>query len=130
MRVNVLADAHWESRVDQLLKELSATGFRQHFETRDYGEGLTGVTVVLMAQDPSLGLRRRVRHSKREGKLYLDIMLDLPTMRAAEPLERKRIVAERLAEEVPAELGRYKFKDFDEARFVADFRDWIASTGW
>ena len=129
MRVNFLSDAHWESRVGKVLDELSSTGYRGLFETRDYGKGLNGITVVFMCQDPSLNLKQRVNFAKKERKLYLDIMLSLDEMKQAAPDVRKRIVIERLADEVPAVLRKYSIEDFDEPRFVEDLKSWLASLG-
>ena len=69
MRFNVLTDSDWESRVDQVLNEMSDLGYRRYFEERNYGPGLVAVTVVLMCQEPELNLKRRVRLAKKEKKL-------------------------------------------------------------
>ena len=130
MRLNILADSHWESNLDKVLNDLSDFEFRRHFAALDYGAGLLGVTVVFMCQDPALNLKRRIRHAKKESKLYMDIMLDLPTMKAASPEERKQIVAQRLFDEVPEVLSGYKIPDFDKESFIAEFRAWIESTAW
>jgi hypothetical protein len=130
MKLNVLADIDWESRVDQTLHSLSDLGYRDFFAEKDYGEGLLGVIVVFMCQDPGLHLKRRIRMVKKERRLYMDIMLDLPTMKAADPALRQRIVAERLLKEVPEVVSRYKIDDFESARFISDIEQWIAGTGW
>jgi vacuolar-type H+-ATPase subunit F/Vma7 len=130
MRLNILADSHWESNLDKVLNDLSNFEFRRHFEALNYGAGLHGVTVVFMCQDPALNLKRRIRHSKKESKLYMDIMLDLPTMKAASPEERKRLVAQRLFDEVPEVLSGYKIPDFDKEAFNAEFRAWVENIAW
>lgn len=130
MRFNILADSHWESNLDKVLNELSDFGFRRHFEALNYGAGLHGVTVVFMCQDPALNLRRRIRHAKKESKLYMDIMLDLPTMKVASSEELKRVVAQRLYDEVPEVLAGYKILDFNKGAFAADLREWIDGIGW
>jgi hypothetical protein len=83
-----------------------------------------------MCQDPALNLKRRLRHSKKESKIYMDIMLDLPAMRNATSDSRKQEVAQRIFDEVPEVLGRFKIPDFDREEFVADLREWINGTGW
>ena len=52
-------------------------------------------------------------------------MLNFDQMRQAEHEFRKRIVAERLAQEVPGILRKYSIPDFDEARFVEDLKSWL-----
>lgn len=130
MRFNILCDIDWESKVDQPLAALSKLGYFEFFEDRNYGDGLLGVTVIFMCQDPGLKLKRRMRLSKKEKKLYMDIMLDLPTMKAAEPMQRQKIIADRLAVEVPEVLAKYKIDNFDKLRFIYDLNNWIASIGW
>ncbi len=130
LRLSILADVHWESRVDLVLNELSSFGFRQHFESKNYGSGLAGVSVILMCRDPSYSFKRRIKLSKKEMNLHMDIMLDLPTMKAASPEERKRIVAQRLFDEVPQVLSGYKIPNFDKDAFIAEFRAWVESIGW
>ncbi len=130
LRLNILADVHWESKIDRVLNELSSFGYRQTFESKDYGAGLKGITVLFICQDVALNLKRRIRLSKKEMKLYMDIMLDLEAMKSASPEERKREVAQRLFNEVPEILGGYKIVDFNRDAFVADLRMWIDGIGW
>jgi hypothetical protein len=104
------------------LNELSGTGYHSLFEEREYGEGLHGIVVGFICRDPKLNFKRRVRFAKKEKMLYMDIMLDLDQMRKINHDARKRIVVERLADEVPSTLRKYSFPDFDEARFVADLK--------
>jgi len=129
MRLNLLSDAHWESKVSKVLDELSSTGYRQLLAASDYGKGLSGITVVFMCQDPSLDLKQRIKFAKKDKKLYIDIVLQLDQMKLATPDARKRIVIERLADEVPAILHKLSIKDFDEPRFVKDLKSWLGSIG-
>lgn len=130
MRFNILSDIDWESKVDQPLAALSKLGYFEFFGERNYGDGLHGITVIFMCQDPNLNLKRRLRLSKKEKKLYMDIMLDLPTMKEADSTQRQKIIADRLAVEVPEVLAKYKIDDFDKVRFDTDLNDWITSIGW
>lgn len=130
MKLFISSDAHFESGLGQVLDDLTDHGFRQYFQGRDYGRGLGGVSVIFMCRDPSYDFKRRIKHSKKERNLHMDIMLDLPTMKAASPEERKRIVAQRLFDEVPEVLSSYKIPDFDKESFIAEFRAWVEITDW
>lgn len=130
MKLNILCDSDWESRVSSVLSQLSSSGYHRLFEERDYGIGLLGIVVVIMCRDPKLNFKRRVRFAKKEKHLYMDIMLNLDQMRQAEPNVRKRTIIDRLAEEVPIVLHRYAIPDFDDARFLADFKGWLKDIGW
>jgi hypothetical protein len=130
MRLSILCDANWESGIEKILGELADRHLFEHFEAREYGAGLGGVTVIFMCRDPSYDFKRRVKLSKKESKIYLDIMLNSREMSAATPEMRKREVAQRLYDEIPEVLSRYKIVSFDGERFVADLRSWIDELGW
>lgn len=129
MHLRLTGDTAAAAGIGPIITELSGPT-RQHFLPKSYGASLLGICIVLMCQDPALNLKRRIRHSKKESMLYMDIMLDLPTMKAASPEERKRLVMQRLHGEVPEVLSRYKIPDFNKEAFVADLREWIEITGW
>ena len=57
--------------------------------------------------------------------LYMDIMLDLDEMKCATPEERRRIILQKLASEVPETLSRYVIPHFDRERFLDDLDAWI-----
>jgi len=100
-----------------------------HFAPKDYGAGLAGVVVVLMCRNPELNFKRRIRFARKGKKVFMDVMLDLPQMRQTDHEGRKRTIRERLAEEIPAVLRKYSIADFDEERFVADLKSWLAEIG-
>jgi hypothetical protein len=127
MRLNMLGDIDWESKVDKVLDAFSDTGYRTYFQDREYGEELVGITLVLMCKDPELNLKQRIRLSKTERKLYIDIMLDLPEMKRSDQPTRNRIVQQKLLAEVPAIIRKYKLKDFDTERFIKDFQEKLNS---
>ena len=130
MRFNILCDADWESRVDQVLNELSDFGYRQYFEEQDYGSGMLGITVVLMCQEPGLNLKQRMRFAKKEKKLYLDVMLNLTEMKASNPEQRRNIVATHLVSTVHEVVGKRKIEEFNSVAFFSDFDKLMQKTGW
>ncbi|MCH8622564.1 hypothetical protein [Undibacterium sp. TS12] len=123
MRLNILGDFDWESKIDQVLKAFSDDNYHAYFQERDYGIGLIGITIVLMCQDPALNLKRRIRLSKKEKKLYVDIMLDLPEMKSVDFIKKKMIISELLLKEIPEVISKYKIDDFDLQQFVEDFQE-------
>ena len=60
----------------------------------------------------------------------MDVMLDLPEMKNADPQMRKRRIAERVLVDVPQVLSKYEIDDFDFKRFISDLHTWIETTGW
>lgn len=124
MHLRITSDANSESGVGQVVDEMSGPT-RRHFASENYGGGLLGFVIVLMCRNPELNFRRRLRFARKEKTVYMDVMLDLERMRSAEHERRKRIVVERLAQEIPEVLSKYSIRDFDEARFVEDLKGWL-----
>ncbi|SDG87524.1 hypothetical protein ACQ86K_29480 [Mucilaginibacter sp. P19] len=125
MKFSLLSDTNWETRVDKVLHTLSDFGYTEFFEKRNYGTSLNGVVVVFMCRDPELNFKQRIRHSKKEKLLYMDIMLDYNEFIKIENDEREKIITERLASETIAIIAKYKFDDFDLERFAADIKRWL-----
>ena len=90
----ITGDFNSESRVDECLDESGPT--EDYFASREYGAGLFGIGVVLMCRNPELNFKRRIRFDRKDKKLYMDVMLDLPQMLQATPEVRKKIIAARL----------------------------------
>ncbi|MFD2903779.1 hypothetical protein [Sphingobacterium anhuiense] len=124
-RFNILADFYWESKIDKVLDTLSETGYRRFFSEQYYGSTLNGITVLLICQDPSLNLKQRIRLSKKEKTIYMDIMLDLNQFLKIEQKEREKIVVEKLINEVPVIIKKYRLEDFDILKFESDLKKWM-----
>jgi hypothetical protein len=118
MKVVVLAKMNWESKVDHAMKVLDLKSF---FEGRDYGSSVTALGIAFVCLDPALNLKQEVSFSKEERMLLMDIMLHLPDMLPLSHAERRRILADRLVTEVPEQLRRHRFPDFDYAAFESDW---------
>lgn len=124
-RFNILGDFFWESGIEKVLETFSDSGYRKFFQEKNYGSTLEGLTVLLMCQDSSLNLKRRIRLSKKERKLYIDILLDLPYFVNISHIERVHFILEKLLFEIPDTLRKYNLEDFDLQRFELDLRSWV-----
>jgi hypothetical protein len=127
MRINIVSDAHWESQMDRVVRSLSFSGYKTIFDSKDYGIGLKGISIVLMCRDPSLAFERRIRFVRREKRLYIDIMFDLNAFRDMDDKDRTFAVLSQMRHEVPAVLRKYSIPQFDCQRFVEDFIGWLNS---
>jgi hypothetical protein len=125
MVVNLLGDYRKESNLDEVFQKFSALGLRKYFLEKNYGDGLKVVAIFLMCQDPALNLKQRIRHSKKDKILYMDLMLDLGTMVQADEASRLKLVARKMISEIPEIFSKYKLPDFDKEEFIADFKSWI-----
>ena len=125
MKLLILADAHWKSKIDKVLDKLSDSDYLQLFTEKDYGNGLSGLVVGLICQEPELNLKRRIRFDKKEKIIYMDIMLDLNLMKSSDSITRERIIFNKIASEVPEIINKYKIQEFSKDRFLTDFNEWI-----
>jgi hypothetical protein len=123
LRLNILADFYWETHIDKVLNTLSDNGYRRYFLEQDYGTSLEGVTIVLICQNPNLNLKQRIRLSKKEKKIYLDIMLNLNQFLEINEKEREKVIVKKIITEVPQIIAKYKLGDFNLAKFKVDLEN-------
>jgi hypothetical protein len=125
MRLTILGDISGETKVDEVIFALNDTGYRRFFDEQNYGEEVNGICIVLMCRAPYLKFKQRIRFSKKEKVLYMDIMLDYNQFIDVDQSVRNRIVAEKLITEVPQIISKYKFKEFNLPKFEADWKEII-----
>ena len=122
MNLRITCDANSESGVGIIIDEISGPT-RKHFLPKAYGDGLKGIVIVLMCRNPDLNFKQRIRFSKKDKTLYMDVMLDLKQMIRAAHQDRKRTIINRLTDEVPIIIHKYSFPDFDEKHFVEELKN-------
>lgn len=126
MRIFITCDSFWEAQVDKIIDRIDDTGYKKYFTEQNYGTSLEGLTIVLMCQDPNLNLKQRIRLSKGERKIYIDIMLDLPLFLEITQKEREEIVVGKLITEIPLIIKKYKLEDFNLLKFEKDLKRWMS----
>ncbi len=75
MQVIISGDSHFKSGISQVVEDLCGKT-NSHFASRGYGSDMVRLGVILMCRDPNLKFQRRVRFSKREKTLYMDVMFE------------------------------------------------------
>ncbi len=130
MRFSTLYDANSEAGLDKVFDSFDDGGFEDFFENKFYDDSGIKITVVFMCRDTQLNLKQRIRFSKAENKLYVDLMLNLEAMRISSTDLRKRLVAKALLTELPPILEKYNFRDFDLKRFKSDLYEWFQQHAW
>ena len=121
MRMVITSDSHFETGVGKL--PFKST---EKILITDYGGGVH-ICIVLMCREPNLKFHRRVRFYKKTGLFGIDVILDYNQMKEASHLERCRIVAEKLLDEIPAIISKRKLPGFRSEEFIADFKTCISS---
>lgn len=120
----VVCDANQESGVGEVIDDICGPT-HLHFVSKNYGDGLSGIGVVLMCRDTELNFKRRIRFSRKEKTLYMDVMLDLIQMRQLAHNVRKQIICKRLTEEIPAVVRKYSIAGFNDMLFEQDLKEWL-----
>ena len=118
MLISITSDSNKESGVGEVVDEISGP-------TKKYGVGLLGIGVVLMCRNPDLNFKRRVRFSKKEKILSMDIMLALDQAKQFVHKEKKNMIVDRILVEVPAVLQKYSISDFDKKSFLNDLEAYL-----
>lgn len=130
MRFFITCDADGETGLHEIVYEMNRPPMDNYFTYRAYDDSGTEIALILMGRDPRWNFKQRVRFVKKENCLYVDLMFDWNEMVNTVPATRKRIVGEKIVNEVPQIIARKKFKDFDLPRFTKDLRDWFEMHGW
>ena len=130
MRFNILCDIDWETKIDEALNDFSITELDEHFKKYSFGNGLAGITIVLMCKKPELKFKQRIRLSKNENKLYMDIMLAYDEFIKIEKNKRKEIISNKILTELPLTLKKYKIEDFNRETLILSLKDFFTKTNW
>jgi hypothetical protein len=124
MKFFITCDSFWEVQVDKVIDRIDETGYKRFFLEQNYGTSLEGITVILICQN--LNLKQRIRFSKKEKKIYLDIMLDLKQFLNITQEEREKIIIESLILQIPPIISKYNFIDFNIVDFDKDLKNWMS----
>ena len=130
MRFNIIYDANWEAKIDEALSNYNSRILEENLYHKNLGSGLSAITIVLMCRDPRLTFKQRIKLSKLEKKLYLDLMLDYTTFINLELQEKRRIIANKVLSELPIILEKYNIKDFDMKRLIDSLHEYFIELKW
>ncbi len=122
MEFFITCDANWEAKIDKVLDAFHKTGYERFFEKRNYSSSLDGIVIVLMCRSTYLKFKQRIRFVRTDRKIYMDIMLNFDQLILVDQEARVKIVAEKVIEEVPLIIAKYKLKDFDLSKFKVDIK--------
>ena len=100
----------------------------QYFEDKNYGSSIEKILIVMTALDRDW--KQRKRFKKEEKCFQYDILLDFFRIVDAEGDEKKRIICDQMIEITEATFSKYKFEDFDKARFLTDFKNAVNQVKW
>ena len=124
MRVRIVSDSSWESKIDHALKVID---LRSLADIQGCGAGLESVVIALICQSPDLALKQRIRHTKESATLYVDVMLDLPFFIRATHAERRSKIAQEIITQLQIALEKRQIANFDSAFFLTQIGEALTS---
>jgi len=138
MKLIITADFDAYSKLEKILLDFNAQEFRDYFEDKDYGPAILSIGIVLVCRDTTLNFKRRIRFSKKDKCLYIDVILDPRQLSWKTETARKKIVLDKITSDIPPVLEKYEgvvrqhgLGEFNASRFVQDLKAWgqCISTG-
>lgn len=129
MEFFVTQDADITAGLDSFLNVLRSNGFESDFLPKQYNDLGTDLGIVLMCRQPYHRFKQRIRHSKKDNTLYIDLMLELAEMASMPPTEKISFIARKMLVELPPIISKYRKLDFDILRFSRDLREWYENHG-
>ncbi|ELW9270660.1 hypothetical protein RGO85_002636 [Acinetobacter baumannii] len=129
-RFFITADSNIETGVGTASMSMASTNFCKFIEKQDYGTSLKRLSIIFMCRSPHLEFKQRIRHSKKEQVLYMDIMLDYRKFVGMTHEQRVTALCEKLLQEMPPIVRKYKFDDFDLDKLVSNLKTWFVEHGF
>lgn len=130
IRFSILSDSNSETGVLHAKQSITSNDFYKFIEKQDYGHSLKGLCVIFMCRSPDIHFKQRIRLSKKEQTLYMDIMLDYHEFVSMTHEQRISAMCQKLLEEIPPIVRKYKFPDFDLDKFMNNLSYWFKEKGF
>ena len=123
MHFFITSDSTEETRTGDVISRISGS-VKKYFLEKNYGSSVEGIVIVFMCRDPKIAFKQRVRFSKKDKKLYIDIMLNYEFMLSAlNDQARFNLMKEKLLTELSLIIKKYKFPEFDLEKFLFDLQN-------
>ncbi|ATQ78415.1 hypothetical protein CR152_30805 [Massilia violaceinigra] len=125
MKCDIVGESDHDSGLSNVLYWLSRPEQSEAF-AKDYGEGLGELVIDVICSKLLDGVKPRIRFAKKTKSLSMDIMLDYDDFAPLTAEGKKKRVLERLLEDVPLIVRKYKFADFNTELFLLDFNRYFS----
>lgn len=131
MRFGFTSDTNYEAKVDQVTGEFPQREIEDWLHFKNYGTDLVGIGIVLMCRNPEYNFKQRIRMDRKNKTLYIDLMLDYYYFISDVTQEdRINVVANKIINELPPIIKKYKLKDFDTDLFMSDLKGFLEKINW
>lgn len=129
-KFHLITDTDSYSGVLEAKQKITSNKFYKLMESEFYGSSVSGIVIVLMCRDPDIIFKPRLRFSKKEKVLYMDIMLDYHKFVGMTHEQRVTALCEKLLQEMPPIVIKYKFDDFDLDKLESNLTTWFVEHGF
>ncbi len=129
-KFQLLSDTDSESGILFAKQKITSNGFNKYITSENYGRDLNGVVIILVCRKPEIILKKRLRLSKKEKMLYMDIMLDYDLFNNMEFEQRVTQICKTLLVELSQVLKKYKFEDFKSDKLIINLENWFLNYGF
>ena len=132
MRFNIVSDTNYETKVSEhVTTQFPARELEDWLHFKSYGNDLVTIGVVLMCRNPEYNFKQRIRMDRKDKALYIDLMLDYDYFVSDITQEdRIKVVANKMIDEIPPIIKKYKLKDFDGDLFMKDLKKYLKKIKW
>ncbi|MBP2543060.1 hypothetical protein [Acinetobacter guillouiae] len=129
-KFQLLSDTDSESGVLIAKQKITSNGFNKYVTSDNYGSDLNGIVIILMCRKPEIVFKKRLRLSKKEKVLYMDIMLDYDLFNNMAFEQRITQICKTLLVELSQVLKKYKFQDFKSNELIKKLENWFVNYGF
>lgn len=129
-KFQLLSDTDSESGILIAKQQITSNGFNKYITSESYGSDLNGIVIILMCRKPEIVFKKRLRLSKKEKVLYMDIMLDYDLFNNMAFEQRITQICKTLLVELLQVLKKYKFQDFKSDELIKKSENWFVNYGF
>ncbi|BAP37209.1 MULTISPECIES: hypothetical protein [Acinetobacter] len=129
-KFQLLSDTDSESGILIAKQQITSNGFNKYITSENYGSDLNGIVIILMCRKPEIVFKKRLRLSKKEKVLYMDIMLDYDLFNNMTFEQRITQICKTLLVELSQVLKKYKFQDFKSDELIKKLENWFVNYGF
>ena len=117
-RFFITCDCHQITGMLKIVEMITISGLEKKLASNNYGSSIKRLRVILFCHE--FEWKPRIRFTKNDKILGIDVIVDYTAMCKASFSERKLIVGQRMMADLAQVIAKYKFEDFDLPRFLLD----------
>lgn len=124
-RLLITCDTNQETGIRDAILSLTANNFYNFIEEVNYGNTLQHLAIFFMCLDPKIQFKPRIRFTRMDQTLCLDIILDYYQFVMMTHEQRVSELCKKLILEMPVIIQKYEIIDFDLDKLVRKFSQWF-----